>query len=509
MRVYTQLKSKSTKICHVTINGMEVRKCMNFKWSMLFKYIMYTRQLCISTMIASLCHKSVCQPISDIKNGLIAYYPFDGNTLDMSGNENHLTSVGAPTFKSSNRFGMPQRSIELDGIKDYLILDKAIHKSSFVRTPLTISFWRKGTGGDSAVGVESLSTVLWSVGGKMPYAVRADENVGIVGGRSEFFLVASFADSDWIHTAFVWNGTESTGYTNGSVALRATLPDFGPAPSDSRLYVGADPYAGFEYWSGQFDDLRIYERALSESEVMDLYRFESSMWTTAHPATATAQVINGFVVGATITDAGYGYTNAPKVKITGGGGSGASAVATIDAQGVVNSIKLVASGSGYTGTPSILIEDPPFPPTQAKGTANVVNGFITGVTLSEQGHGYGLTAPPVTFLGGGGSGAEGVAVVENGKVTRVIMTATGSGYTSTPKVLIAVPPGYPSLSIRVNQVTVNLNVLVGYRYKLQTSTTSGGTWSDVGSTFLATESTYSQVVDVKDHMQLFRIVQGP
>ena len=44
-------------------------------------------------------------------------------------------------------------------------------------------------------------------------------------------------------------------------------------------------------------------------------------------ATANAQIVNGFVVGATVTFEGYGYTNTPLVRFIGGGGSGASATA--------------------------------------------------------------------------------------------------------------------------------------------------------------------------------------
>src|SRR2546422_4057599 len=48
-----------------------------------------------------------------------------------------------------------------------------------------------------------------------------------------------------------------------------------------------------------------------------------------HKAQATAQLVDGSVVGATITDAGCGYTNPPVVLIQGGGGTGATATAVI------------------------------------------------------------------------------------------------------------------------------------------------------------------------------------
>ena len=82
--------------------------------------------------------------------------------------------------------------------------------------------------------------------------------------------------------------------------------------------------AQFETYKGQIDNLRIYNKSLSDAEVKALYDYENQP-QPQNPsiATASAQVVNGFVVGATITSAGNGYTNNPVVTITGGGGSGA------------------------------------------------------------------------------------------------------------------------------------------------------------------------------------------
>jgi hypothetical protein len=52
-------------------------------------------------------------------------------------------------------------------------------------------------------------------------------------------------------------------------------------------------------------------------------------------ATATATVSSGIVTAVTITDAGSGYTSAPTVAFTGGGGSGAAATATIYTDSIV------------------------------------------------------------------------------------------------------------------------------------------------------------------------------
>ena len=75
-----------------------------------------------------------------------------------------------------------------------------------------------------------------------------------------------------------------------------------------------------------------------------------------------AIVENGSLMRAMITDRGCGYTNAPKVLIKGGGGSGATATAVVS-NNVVVAINIMNGGSGYTNAPYVQIASPPFTPS--------------------------------------------------------------------------------------------------------------------------------------------------
>ena len=75
-------------------------------------------------------------------------------------------------------------------------------------------------------------------------------------------------------------------------------------------------------------------------------------------AFATAEVVNGFVVGENLTAGGSGYLSAPAVSIVGGGGSNATAVAYLSG-GVVTNIQPTSAGFGYTNPPTIRIAPPP------------------------------------------------------------------------------------------------------------------------------------------------------
>lgn len=103
----------------------------------------------------------------------------------------------------------------------------------------------------------------------------------------------------------------------------------------------------------------------------ELFKLEAT-FCSPHKATATLQVVNGFIVGASITDTGCGYTNSPVVLIQGGGGTGATA-ATVISDGVVVAINITDAGCCYTGSqaPIIAIASPPFEPTVSISVSKV------------------------------------------------------------------------------------------------------------------------------------------
>ena len=118
---------------------------------------------------------------------------------------------------------------------------------------------------------------------------------------------------------------------------------------------------------------------------------------------ATAQAtIDGFVDSITVTNAGSGYLTAPLVTLTGGGGTGATATSTISG-GKVTAITVTNRGTGYTSAPIVTINDGGGIATTATAVANVVSG-ISSLKITNPGTGY-ASAPSVTFSGGGGTGA--------------------------------------------------------------------------------------------------------
>jgi hypothetical protein len=277
------------------------------------------------------------------------------------------------------------------------------------------------------------------------------------------------------------------------------------SPGSPQVQIGS---SGGNAFGGAIDDLRVYDRPFSASEVLALYNYEKNPppLDSLSTATATAQVVNGFVVGAVINWAGSGYTNTPRISFIGGGGTGASARANLEF-GYISSITILNPGSGYTNPPTIQIAPPPFPPTRATATATIISGQLSEISLVQAGFGYGNVSPTVRMIGGGGTGASAIAHVENGALTRISIAAPGSGYTTPPRIQIDPPAGYPTLSIDVQSINLNLKLVVGTRYKIQTSSDGAQTWSDSGIEFEAAESNTSIPFPVRGVIQLFRVIQ--
>jgi hypothetical protein len=152
----------------------------------------------------------------------------------------------------------------------------------------------------------------------------------------------------------------------------------------------------------------------------------------------------GSVGSIAITDGGSGYTSTPAIVISAPnqtGGIQATAQATVTAN-VVSAITLTEAGSGYTSPPTVTI-------TGGGGTnATAIASIVTfkkgtvAVNVTNGGTGYTNAANTVvTISGGGGTNAAGTAILSGGQISRVIMTNPGTGYTNTANITVTITGG--------------------------------------------------------------------
>ena len=119
---------------------------------------------------------------------------------------------------------------------------------------------------------------------------------------------------------------------------------------------------------------------------------------------------SGTVGSISVVDPGSGYSSAPNVTLSGGGGSNAAATAVIGpvSTGAVSSITVDNAGSNYTSQPTVTITGDG---TGATAVATIFGGTVTAVNLTSAGTTCFQTAPTVSITGGGGTGATAQAVL--------------------------------------------------------------------------------------------------
>ncbi|MCK4786094.1 MAG: Ig-like domain-containing protein [Desulfobacteraceae bacterium] len=207
---------------------------------------------------------------------LVAYLPFNGNAHDESGNANHGTINGGATF-TQDRFGNPDGAINFDGTDDYVELT---NESDFDLTELTIVVLFK-------IPDYSKRNYLFSKGAEFGnYAMRIYEENNLAGHDGKIMYAHQTSGGNWtpgspdeqvpqdkfFHVAVTLNSTMFNQYMNGE--LKRSVPN--PTPprlNDENVTIGKAYFSGLgdQFFLGVIDEVRIYNRALSEFEIQALY----------------------------------------------------------------------------------------------------------------------------------------------------------------------------------------------------------------------------------------------
>jgi len=226
------------------------------------------------------------------QEGLMAYYPLDGDAQDHSGNGNHGVVSGAtPT---ADRAGVENGALHFDGIDDFVEVANSDTVNVHGETSLTLAAWIK----PDSFGASAGKAIVWKWGPRME---EDDQFVMAFGPGVAFFGLSERAArivtdrlplGEWSSLVGVYDAEAKTiqVYVNGDLEsmkrLVATIRD-----TTAPLCIGKGEIQG-QSFCGAIDEVRVYNRALGPAEIQALYKgasYEERMKAAAAQATPGAQ----------------------------------------------------------------------------------------------------------------------------------------------------------------------------------------------------------------------------
>ncbi|MFE7270940.1 family 43 glycosylhydrolase [Streptomyces sp. NPDC057623] len=236
---------------------------------------------------------TVSEEGADVPADLLLHYGFDetgGNIArDSSGHGYHGTYVRTPDFGT----GVEDGSFRMSGASDspYVKIPNGVLKNA---DSVTVSTYAKWKGGDNfqwlfGLGPDSNKYLFAtpSNGGSSLYSAITKASWS---AESKLTAGSRLKPGEWQHVTVTLDGTTGAMilYVDGIEAARTTTTikpsELYDANKDYAGYIGRSMYAPDPYFGGEVDDFRVYDRALTAAEVMELSGNTAGIAKATHPA---------------------------------------------------------------------------------------------------------------------------------------------------------------------------------------------------------------------------------
>ncbi len=217
----------------------------------------------------------------------VAHWRFDeceGTVAhDSSGNGNHGTiNIGpsgsqstAGTCQTSGAWangkdGKFNGSLNFDGTDDVVNLGNPSRIAN-LSTNITAAVWIKPTSGGGVLyrGAGSNYNYLLQIESSSQIRLRLWETLGDAGSGINYLVPGLNLFNSWNHIAFTYDGNSVKIFVNAE--LKSNTPRSAPIATGETTQLGEYPGGGPRYLTGQIDDVRIYNYALSPAQILKVY----------------------------------------------------------------------------------------------------------------------------------------------------------------------------------------------------------------------------------------------
>lgn len=225
---------------------------------------------------------------TNLQSGLVAWYPFNGNANDESGSGNHGIVRGASL--TTDRYNNPNSAYLFTGNDNNTISYIVANHNNMPagNSPRTISAWLthnsfgvpggSGNDGHPIVSYGTAATnsdnelMFYTTSGGVPY-------IRYAGFNHDLNIPFTYSLQTWYNMVVTFNGTIASIYVNnsflgsGNYATWNTILD--------SIVIGTQA-TRTNFHNGKIDDIHVYNRVLSASEIQQLYDNDSTsyLWST-------------------------------------------------------------------------------------------------------------------------------------------------------------------------------------------------------------------------------------
>jgi hypothetical protein len=204
--------------------------------------------------------------------GLVAWWSAEGNANDIAGTNNGTLLNGA-TFAP----GIVGQAFSFDGVDDVIQVPSSL-ALSFANSPMTVELWAYRTGGAPIMHFIGKRTACAGDNTVIHYQLYFNMLTG------QGLAFGSFADEEaasgldmpmntWTHLAGTFDGSNLCLYVNGILKVAKAGASLGQTNAAQLLIGGSADCPPF---AGLIDEVSIYNRALSASEIFAIYEAGSA-----------------------------------------------------------------------------------------------------------------------------------------------------------------------------------------------------------------------------------------
>jgi hypothetical protein len=356
-------------------------------------------------------------------DGLVAHYSFDGNANDLSGNGNHGTVNGATLVADRN--GNVGSAYSFDGSTNYI---DVAHSGSltFSSNAISISFWANiasvpTSGNDIMISKQSGSGTTQQ---GFNLFTNQDQTNGLQirngsGGTWGGANILNVSLNEYHHIVYTFDNGIATAYIDGIQTSYLTGQTAVIGSNTMNLLIGKANWSNVNSpnFHGIIDEIQIYNRALTETEVTSMYTVCTNPTATITPQGSTTICFGSSVLLSANSGDGYTYQWLRDGVVI----SGQTGISYSASQSGSYTVSVIDGDCSALSSPvSVVVNANPDNSVSASGSTTFCAGG--SVTLTAVGSG--------SYLWSNGATTNSITVSQSGSYS-VVVTSNGCSSTST------------------------------------------------------------------------------